>query len=71
MERFAREKGGPFAMVGDPEGELIRLYDVIRDSGKAERSTYVIGRDGLIEKTYHAVKAKGHAAKVLADLQSL
>jgi len=70
MERFAREKGGSFPMVGDPEGELIHLYDVMRDSGKAERSTYVVGRDGLIHKTYEAVKAKGHAAKVLADVQS-
>lgn len=69
MERFAQEEGGPFPMVGDPEGELIRLYDVMRESGKAERSTYVIGQDGLILRTYEEVKAQGHAAKVLADLQ--
>ncbi|MCX6629030.1 MAG: hypothetical protein NTW28_15540 [Candidatus Solibacter sp.] len=33
-----------------------------------ERTTFVIGPDGKIEKIYHKVKAKGHAAAVLAGL---
>ena len=33
-----------------------------------ERSTFVIGPDGKIEKIYAKVKAKGHAAEVLAGL---
>jgi peroxiredoxin Q/BCP len=33
-----------------------------------ERSTFVIGPDGKIEKIYGKVKAKGHAAEVLAEL---
>ena len=32
------------------------------------RSTFVIGKDGKIVKIYKSVKAKDHAAKVLADL---
>ena len=32
------------------------------------RSTLVIGKDGKIAKVYKSVKAKEHAAKVLADL---
>jgi peroxiredoxin Q/BCP len=33
-----------------------------------ERTTFVIGPDGKIEKIYRKVKAKGHAAEVLAGL---
>ena len=32
------------------------------------RTTFVIGPDGKIEKIYNKVKAKGHAAEVLAEL---
>jgi peroxiredoxin Q/BCP len=33
-----------------------------------ERSTFVIGPEGKIEKNYAKVKAQGHAAEVLAGL---
>jgi peroxiredoxin Q/BCP len=33
-----------------------------------ERSTFIIGPEGKIEKIYAKVKAKGHAAEVLANL---
>ena len=33
-----------------------------------ERSTFVIGPDGRIEKIYRKVKAQGHAAQVLGGL---
>ena len=32
-----------------------------------ERSTFVIGSDGKIEKIYRKVKPQGHAAELLAD----
>jgi thioredoxin-dependent peroxiredoxin len=33
-----------------------------------ERTTFLIGADGRIEKIWPKVKAKGHAAEVLAAL---
>jgi peroxiredoxin Q/BCP len=33
-----------------------------------ERSTFVIGKDGKIEKIYGKVKAEGHAEDVLKNL---
>ena len=33
-----------------------------------ERTTFVIGADGKIEKIYNKVKVAGHAAKVLEAL---
>jgi peroxiredoxin Q/BCP len=33
-----------------------------------ERTTFVIGADGKIEKVYNKVKAEGHAEQVLCEL---
>jgi peroxiredoxin Q/BCP len=35
------------------------------------RSSLLIGSDGKVEMIWDAVKAKGHAAEVLAHLESL
>jgi peroxiredoxin Q/BCP len=50
-------------------------YDVIKEKnmyGKKvkgiERSTFIIGPDGKIEKIYRKVKVDGHAADVLANV---
>jgi peroxiredoxin Q/BCP len=32
------------------------------------RSTFVIGKDGKVEKAYYGVKATGHVARLRKDL---
>ena len=48
------------------------VYQVRKNYGKEYlgivRTTFVIDKKGKIEKVYKSVKAKDHAAKVLADL---
>ena len=65
----------PFTLLADEEKAAAQAYGVWREKnmyGKKVmgivRTTFVIGRDGKIEKIYDNVKAKGHAAQVLADL---
>ena len=62
-------------LLSDEDKEISKLYgvwQVKKNYGKEYlgivRSTFVIGKDGKIVKIYKSVKAKGHAAKVLADL---
>lgn len=59
-------------MLSDESREVVTAYDVLKEgeSRRAERSTVVIRRDGRIVHAYHRVKAPGHAATVLADLQA-
>ena len=65
----------PFTLLADPDKAAAEAYGVYKEKnmyGKKvmgiERTTFVIGPDGKIEKIYNKVKAAGHAASVLAEL---
>jgi peroxiredoxin Q/BCP len=65
----------PFTLLADDEKAVAHAYGVWKEKnmyGKKvmgiERTTFLIGADGKIEKIWPKVKAKGHAAEVLAAL---
>jgi peroxiredoxin Q/BCP len=73
--KFKQKFELPFTLLADEEKAAAKTYGVWKEKnmyGKKvmgiERSTFVIGPDGKIEKIYGKVKAKGHAADVLAAL---
>jgi len=73
--RFKTKYDLPFTLLADEEKGAAQAFGVWREKnmyGKKVmgivRSTFVIGPDGKIEKIYDKVKAKGHAAEVLAGL---
>jgi len=65
----------PFILLADADRKVSEAYGVVKEKnmyGKKvmgiERTTFVIGPDGKIEKIYAKVKAQGHAAEVLSGL---
>ncbi|MCR4941523.1 MAG: thioredoxin-dependent thiol peroxidase [Campylobacter sp.] len=65
-------------LLSDNQKEVAKTYGVLqvkKNYGKEYlgivRSTFVIDADGKILKVYKSVKAKDHAAKVLADLAKI
>jgi len=75
QKKFQDKFSLPFPLLADAEKKIENLFGVIKEKnmyGKKamgiERTTFVIGPDGKIEKIYAQVKAKGHAAEVLANL---
>jgi peroxiredoxin Q/BCP len=65
----------PFTLLADEDKAAAQAFGVWKEKnmyGKKvmgiERSTFVIGPDGKIEKVYAKVKAQGHAEEVLAGL---
>jgi peroxiredoxin Q/BCP len=73
--KFKQKYELPFSLLADEEKATAKAYGVWKEKnmyGKKvmgiERTTFVIGQDGKIEKIYGKVKAKGHAAEVLAGL---
>ncbi len=73
--KFKSKYDLPFTLLADEEKSAAQAYGVWKEKnmyGKKvmgmERTTFVIGPDGKIEKIYGKVKAKGHAAEVLAAL---
>jgi peroxiredoxin Q/BCP len=73
--KFKNKYSLPFTLLADEDKSAAQAFGVWKEKnmyGKKvmgiERSTFVIGPDGKIEKVYGKVKAQGHAAEVLAGL---
>jgi peroxiredoxin Q/BCP len=73
--KFKTKYDLPFTLLADEDKTAAQAYGVWKEKnmyGKKvmgiERTTFVIGPDGRIEKIYSKVKAQGHAAEVLAGL---
>jgi peroxiredoxin Q/BCP len=77
-ERFARLFKLPFPLVADPEKKVVSAYGVYAEKSfmgriglGTHRVTFLIGPDGRIAALWPKVKASGHAAEILAMVESL
>jgi peroxiredoxin Q/BCP len=75
LARFVEKEALTFPLVSDPDKAVLSAYAAFGEKklyGKTVtgviRSTFVIGPDGKIEKALYNVKATGHVAKLLRDL---
>jgi thioredoxin-dependent peroxiredoxin len=73
--KFKEKYDLPFTLLADEDKAAAHAFGVWKEKnmyGKKvmgiERTTFVIGADGKIEKIYGKVKAQGHAAAVLEAL---
>lgn len=71
IREFADEEDLPFRLLSDEDGAVAGAYGSRRDSGKAERNTFVVGPDGTIEAAYGDVTPDGHPEEVLEDIDGL
>ena len=73
--RFRARDGLPFDLLVDQETRLSRLYDVgvtnLLIVKLVGRVTYVIGKDGRIQKAFARVEPRGHAAQVLELVKAM
>ena len=75
-QKFAEKYGLPFVLLSDPERQAIEAYGVWqekRNYGKVSmdvvRSTFVIDKNGVIEKVMPKVKPDTNAAEILSYLR--
>lgn len=70
--KFIEKHHLPFPLLADVEHKVAKLYDVWKLKkmfGKEfygiERSTFIIDKEGIVQKEYRKVKVKGHIADTL------
>jgi len=75
--KFRDKYGLNMPLLSDPEEKTISAYGVHKEKnmyGKTvlgiERTTFIIGKDGVIRKIFPRVKVDGHAEEVLKALAS-
>jgi thioredoxin-dependent peroxiredoxin len=73
--KFIEKFGLPFLLLSDEDKKVSSAYGVWvkksmygREYMGVARTTFLIGKDGKIEKIYEKVKPEGHAEEVLAQL---
>jgi peroxiredoxin Q/BCP len=78
QENFKNKQAFPFDLLSDKDEALCRLFDVIklkklygRESLGIERSTFLIGREGVLRREWRKVKVKGHVDEVLEAVKTL
>ena len=71
-EKFITRCSLGIPLVSDPDRVLIDALDVWKEKSYmgrtymgVERSTFLVGPDGTIQREWREVKAPGHAAEVL------
>ena len=70
--KFRENHGLNFPLISDPEHKLAEKYGVWKEKSMygrkymgIERSTFILDKDGNIEKEWRKVKVKGHVDEVL------
>jgi peroxiredoxin Q/BCP len=73
QQRFRENYGLQLHFASDHDRAVGTAYGTLKGDATTsnERDTVVVGTDGVIRLAYQRVTAKGHAAKVLADVQKL
>lgn len=76
--KFTEKNQLNFPLLSDPGYRVARLYGVYRKKtlyGREfmgiERTTFVIGRDGVVRKVFAKVKVNGHAEAVIEAVKEL
>lgn len=76
--KFKQKYRFPFELLADPEQQVCKLFDVIKEKsmyGKkylgVERSTFLLDEKGVLRQEWRKVKVDGHAAAVLAAARAL
>jgi thioredoxin-dependent peroxiredoxin len=67
---FADKHGFQFALLADTDGELARAFGVLNE-GMADRTTFVLNREGRVARAFADVLPRGHAQRVLNFVRTL
>jgi peroxiredoxin Q/BCP len=77
-DKFREKEALPFHLLSDPDEELCRQFDVIREKSLygrkymgIERSTFLIDGHGVLRREWRKVKVTGHAQEVLDAVRAL
>ncbi|WP_208123228.1 peroxiredoxin [Facilibium subflavum] len=77
-EKFKAKYQMPFDLIADTEKYLCQAFDVLKEKsmfGKKymgiERSTFVIGGNGVLVEAWRKVKVSGHVEQILQFIKSL
>ena len=77
-QKFIAKQSLNFPLLSDPGNTVTKAYGVYKKKSLyghefmgIKRSTFIIGRDGMVKQVFPKVKVNGHTDEVLAALKQL
>ena len=77
-DKFKQNLELPFELIADTEEKLCHMFGVVKNKimyGKKvkgiERSTFLVGADGLLKQEWRGLKVPGHVEEVLKAVKAL
>ncbi len=70
-KRFAEKHNLNFTLLADDKKQICKKYGVLNIFGKANRSTFLIDKKGIIRHIFPKVKPSDHSKEVMDKLKEL
>ena len=77
-DKFKQNLELPFELIADTEEKLCHMFGVVKNKimyGKKvkgiERSTFLVGADGILKQEWRGLKVAGHVEEVLKAVKAL
>lgn len=71
-DRFATNNELEFPLLADTDAKMAKAFGVLKSSGKmAERTTFLIDREGVVRAVWPKVSITGHTREILGKIQEL
>jgi len=71
QKKFKDKYSFNFTMVSDKRKEISESYGVLRITGTAARTTFIVEKDGKVAAVFEGVRPDGHAQEVIKKLEEL
>lgn len=70
-DRFTRKYGLNFPLIADEDTRISKFFGVLRETGVANRTTFIFDKDGILVFVYPKVDPEGHAVEVLNKMKEM
>ena len=68
---FVKEYQIPYLHLSDTRKEVCKKYAGLNIAGLAKRSTFIIGKQGIVKKIFRKFDVKNHGREILESLEGL
>ena len=71
QQEFVREYEVPYLHLSDTKKDVCKKYAGLNIVGLAKRSTFIIDKEGIVQKIFRGFDVKNHGAEILEALKRL
>ena len=71
QKKFVQEYNIPYLHLSDPTKQTCKKYAGLNIVGLAKRSTFVIDKEGIIQKIYRNIDVENHGREIADFLKKL